>query len=87
MGTNYYLHKADQPEPLHIGKRMGWRMAEVIELDAMRPHYCIGVANGNQHVIPVALVSAVSCGSEPPAVLGDDVLRKIVSEWQAFIGG
>ena len=60
-------------------------MGEVIELDAMRPHYCIGVANGNQHVLPVALVSAVADGREPPAVLGDDVLRTIISEWQAFV--
>ena len=60
-------------------------MPEVIDLDAMRPHYRIGVANGNQHVVPVALVTAVTNGNESPAVLGDDVLRAIISQWQAFV--
>lgn len=60
-------------------------LSEVINLDAMRPHYCIGVANGNQHVLPVALVTAVAEGRDSPALLGDDVLRAIISQWQGFV--
>jgi hypothetical protein len=59
-------------------------MADVVDLDARRPHLVICDADSPKvHVIPVAAARAWAEGTEPmppPAIL-----RTIVSEWLACV--
>lgn len=51
------------------------------DLDEYRPHVNIETHDGNQHVIPMALIHDVANGEYYPGILGDAVLRSIVTEW------
>lgn len=53
----------------------------VVDLIEKTPHVLVIDSQGNAHVIPMYAIRSVINGTNPPANLGDDVLRRIVEEW------
>lgn len=60
-------------------------MPQVIDMDSHRPHYVIQTADNNAHVVPVSLVDDIVSGKQPPEVLTEPVLRKIIAEWREAV--
>lgn len=55
-------------------------MSNVISLEDRQPHLTVNASDG-VHVIPCSLVRDVISGVQPPAIIGDAVLCKIIEEW------
>lgn len=57
----------------------------VIDMADHRPHFCLTGTDGNQHVLPVALVDDVIEGAQNAEALTSPVLLAIIREWRDFV--
>lgn len=57
--------------------------ADVVELDAYRPHATVSCDAGHVHVLPLAYLRDVAGGARAVAPLPPCVARRILTEWLA----